>query len=344
MAITETQIYALAAAKQTAKGTPATQPTKRFIQVGGDVPVAVDTGTENYSDLDKFGDATDWINSVLGRGQPGLEADSDGLAYIMWLFNGAETVTANATNATLKDHVAVPAQNTGFYSTWWKRVGQNNVQRIRHDDCRISQVQLEGSTANKAVRVTPDVISLDPQKNLTADPTWPSQPAGSTVLIYTEAAGTFKVDTVTVRGHTQFTLVLNEDLAPVFTDDTVPYDVRRGQPVATLAITIQADADGQAQFNKLLYGTATPINAQAPSKRVSNLGAYEFNMLKLDGAGVLQGGLKAEVFGVRWNLPDYPGPSPDGGDATLALAGSMRKVAGTSWKTTVTNGVVAYTT
>lgn len=341
---TETQIYALAAGKQVAKGTALAAPTRRFIQVGGDFNVPQDLGSENFSDLSKFGDSTDWVNSVLGRGNPSLQADFNNLAWLFYMFTGSETVAANATVPALKDHVAIDQAGSGFYSTWWKRVGQSTIDRKRFIDCLISSIQLEASSANKALRVTPDIISLDPAENLASDPTWPSLPTTDKVLLYTEASGTFKIDTVTIRGHSQFTVTINEDLQADFTDDTVPYEVRRGNPTAQIACTIRADADGLAQVNKLLYGTTTPSAGQKPQKRVPAIGAYEFNMTKLDASATLIGGFKFEMPGVRWQLPDYPGPNPDGGEPTLAMAGSMRKVSGQpAWRTTVTNGEVAYT-
>lgn len=342
----ETNIYALAAAKQTAKGTAATAPTKRLLQVAGDFDTAQDLGNESWSNLGKYSGNTDWVNSVLGTGTPGVEADLDGLAYLMWLFSGSETVTTNVVTATLKDHVVIPSNTPGPYSTWWKTIGLTAPKRERFDDCRIGQVQLEGSTANKAIRVTPTVMALDPAKNLAADPTWPALPDPKTVLLFTEAAGAFMIDGVVIRGHSQFTVVLNENIGAKFTDDTVPYDVQRqGEPVATIAVTIEADAAGTAQYNKLLYGTATPTAGQAPMRRVPALGAYQFTMNKVDTDGTtILGGFRFEMPGVRWTKPDYPGPQPGGGDATLALAGSMRLVSGQpEWRTTVTNGLAAYT-
>jgi len=302
--VVEANIYALGVAKQSAAGTPIAAPTKRLIQVAGDFQSPQDLGSENYSDLGQWGTSTDWVNSVQGNGNPGLEADLDGLAYLLWLFNGAETVAANADEATLNDHTTIPAVGNGFLSTWHSRVGQSVVRRSQWADCYISQLQLEASTANKAMRMTPSIISLDPARVLAADPTWPALPAQDKVLIYTEAEGTFKIDDVTIRGHSQFTVVMNKDLQVIFTDSIVPYEVRRGTPAVTIACTIQADAAGVAQFYKLLYGTATPSAGQKPQPRVPALGSYEFVMEKRDPTtDDLLGGYSFEYFRRAHDLP-----------------------------------------
>jgi hypothetical protein len=73
----ETNIYRVWAAKQSAKGTPATVPTRSFKQVAGTVVAAVDSGTENFSDGTSFGDTTTWLNSITGTGSPGMEGTTD---------------------------------------------------------------------------------------------------------------------------------------------------------------------------------------------------------------------------------------------------------------------------
>jgi hypothetical protein len=346
MPVVEANIYALAAARQLVAGTPTAQPSKRFIQVAGDFQSPQDLGSENFSDLTIWGDQTDWVNSVQGNGNPGLEADTDGLAWLLKTFTGSETVTVNPTTATLNDHVTVPGSSNGDLSTWWFRLGDTVIRRGRYSDCYLNQMQIEGSTANTAGRVSPTIISLDPANHQAADPTWPTMPLTKNVLIYTEAVGTFKIDTVTIRGHSQFTITMNKDLQVIFTDDIVPFEVRRGTPAVNIAVTIQADAAGLAQFNKLLYGTATPANNAKPQKRVPGLGAYEFIMTKNDpDTGLHIGGYKFEMAGVRWQLPDFPGANPDGGDANLALAGSGRIVGvNPMYRHTVTNANPTYTT
>lgn len=96
----ETNLYRCWLAKQTAKGTPVAtgSMTKSPKLVAGSVVTNVDSGTENFSDGTQFGDTLTWLNSIAGSGQPGLQGDSDILAYLLWLFHGAETVSPAGTN------------------------------------------------------------------------------------------------------------------------------------------------------------------------------------------------------------------------------------------------------
>jgi hypothetical protein len=97
----ETNIYRVWAAKQSAKGTPATVPTRSFKQVAGAVVTAVDTGSENFSDGTSFGDTTTWLNSITGTGSPGIEGTTDETAWLLWMFHGTETITVTGTNAVM---------------------------------------------------------------------------------------------------------------------------------------------------------------------------------------------------------------------------------------------------
>lgn len=98
MPLLETNLYRIWGAKQSAKGVPATVATKSFKQVAGSVVTNIEAGSENFSDGTQFGDVTQWLNSVSSAGTPGLEAGSDELAWLLWIFHGAETVSPAGTN------------------------------------------------------------------------------------------------------------------------------------------------------------------------------------------------------------------------------------------------------
>lgn len=341
---TELNVYRTQAAKQTAKGSAAAAPTKAFRTVTGGIAVNRDQGSENVSDgATMFPDIVDWVNSVSGQGTLGIQLTPAESAYLMWLFIGAETVTANAERATYNDHVTQPGATPPFYSTWWDKEGLSLIQRLKHADCLVTQMQFEGSTANKALRVSPQVISLDPAQYLTADPTWATMPIADKVMLFTEAASTFTVDGTVFRGQSQFTVVLNRAGTPVYTDSITPYEVQFGTPEATVAGTFQADADSQALWNKQLYGTATPSNLAKPVATLPALGSYSFEAKK-GATTTLTGRFKFEAAGVRWAIPEWPGPNPDGGNPTLTFNGGMRlSGANPLWKVTLTDLDPAFT-
>lgn len=343
MALQELQVYGLWAGKQTAKGTKNAAPTRRFKQVAGAFSTNREDGSETWSDGTMFPDTQDWVNTLAGNGAPGIESTPDELSWILWAFMGGETTTAVTGPPAKTKHTAVPLPGLGHWTTWVTRQGSSVIDRLSYNDCQIGQVQLEGSTANKAVRVTPTVISLDPAEQLAADPA-ATMPLDQTFL-YTDGTGAFTLDGTVIRGHSQFTIVMNKDLQPVYSDDVTIYDLAIGAAVTTVAVTMYFDADGRAMWNKLLYGTATPATAAKPRHGLSPMGAYTFTLTQRDRAGVLTGDkLVVTVPSVNWALPNAPDPNAGGGAGELALAGAMRKTSGQpDWTIAIDNDAAAFT-
>lgn len=341
----EPNIYGLWAGKQTAKGTPNNAPGRRYVQVGGNFGVTRDDGSENYSDLSKYGASTDWINSVTGSGEPALEATPTELAHLLWLFHGSENVQAVTGPPAVQRHRFTPQPGRGHWSTFVRRIGQSVVQRHSFADCLVSRVQIEGSTGQKALRVTPRILSLDPGAIVASDPaaTMPTEKA----LLYTDGTSSFTIDGVAIRGHSAFTFVADEDLSVVYADDVVAHDIVQGNAQATIATTLYFDADGLARWNNLVYGTPTPATGAKPSKRVAPLGSYSFDLVQKDAAGADTGlRFTLTIPGVKWAVPDSPGPNPDGGAVEVTLNGAMRPVAGQEPYTLdvyTPNSVVAFT-
>lgn len=324
MPIMEVNRYGLWVGKQTAKGTPNTTPSKRLVQVGGDFNMPRDDGSANYSDLTKYGATTDWVNSLLGNGAPAIEATPTELAYLLWLFHGAETVTAVTGPPTAQKHTFLPQSAMGSYFTAFVRVGQSIIRRHQYNDCVITQMVMEGSTTNKAVRVTPTILSLDPGVIYATDPvaTLPTDAP----FLYTDGTSSFTIDSVAFAGQSSFTLTVNDAWSPVFGDDTVPFEIVQGTPQVGLAVNLYFDTLGLAQFNKLVYGTASPTAGTKPLKTIPALGAYSFYLKQRTPGGVALNGreFKLTIPGVKWQVPDAPGPNPDGGASEVTLTGQMR--------------------
>jgi hypothetical protein len=339
----ESNLYALWGAKQTAKGTPATEPKKRFVQVAGDISTNREDGAENFSNLDRFGDMTDFVNTIAGEGSPGFEAMPTETAWLCWVFFGADTVTGSADPWK---HLFTPQTNGGFFATFWKRVGGSVVQREKFNDCKLGQLVMEGSSGQKVIRIAPAIFSLDPGEIFTADPTPAVEMTTEDPFLWTEGSGTFAVNGVTLRGSSQFTATWDEGLSPYYGDDVVPVDLITSNANISLGTTILVDSAGQQEYNKRIYGTATPTTGTKPLHTPENLGSYGFTLTKKNAAGVLTPSRKMEVAfpGVKW-APDLSiPPSPDGGPVELSLAGSMRKVgAEPGSKITIECGNAAFT-
>jgi hypothetical protein len=323
----EQDVYALWGARNTggAKGSPIAEAsmTRRFIQIGGDFNVAKDQGSQPYSDLSKYGSQVDWVNSVLGQGEPVIETTPTELAWLLWMFHGAETVTAIPGPPAQSKHQFKPSIGRGWYGTFYRRVGQTVVQRHRYNDCIITRLQIEGSTGQKDVRVTPRILSLDPAEKRDTDPTL-VMPTDRPFL-YTDGVGSFTIDGTVFAGQSQFTLVVDDDIGTTFGDDVVPFELLTGNAVVTIGATVKVDSNALARWNTLVYGSAAPAAGTKPSKNVSALGSYLFSLKQRDAAGALNGRqFDLNIPGVRWAIPDAPGPNPEGGDAEIALAGAMR--------------------
>lgn len=345
----ESNLYGLWVGRQTAKGTENTAPSRRLIQVGGDLGISRDDGSEQWSDLNKYGGRTDWINSLTGGGSPALEGTPTELAYLLWLAHGGEVVTSVVGPPTAQKHTFTPAITQGFYHTWVKRIGSSTVQRQSFIDSLITGFSIEGSTANKALRFTPTVLSLDPGKVVASDPA-AALPTGDDLrpFLYTEATGTFTIDSVVVAGQSQFTFTVNEDKTPVYGDDAVPYDLVSGSPSATIGATVVFDAVGLARYNQLVYGTTAPAANTKPIRNLPALGSYSAYFKQKDATGALTGReFKLTIPGVKWAVPDAPGANPGGGNTEIALAGEMRPLGGASQPYTIdvntANAVVAFT-
>lgn len=323
----ESNLYALWAAKQTAKGSPVagSASTKRFRQVAGDLAPNREDGSEGFSDMDRFGNMTDFVNTLSGEGSPGIQATPTEAAWLCWIFFGADTVTGAADPWK---HVFTPQTNGGFWATFWKRVGGSVARKDKFNDCRIGQMVMEASTGQKVLRLTPSILCLDPGEVYTEDPATAMPAEGP--FLWTEGVGTFKLNGVVLKGSSQFTATWDEGLSPYYGDDVVAVDLIVGNANITLGTTILVDEEGHKEYNKRIYNTATPVAGTKPIKVPEALGSYEFKLTRKDAAGTLVPArtLQVEFPGVKW-APDLAiPPSPDGGPVELSLGGGMRKVAG----------------
>jgi len=308
-------------AAQTGKGTGgAIASAKQIKKVGGDLNVNRDDGSENYSDGARFGDASDFVQSIIGNGAPVAQGTADMAGYLAWLICGSEVVTGAADPYT---HVATPAESGGLWSKWWKKVGQNvGPLRQEFSDCRLTSLRVEGSSANKIVKLTPTFISLLSGKVFTTDPV--GAVLAEQPLLYTEGIGRFAIDGTVYTGHSSFAIVINDNVAPWYGDDVLPNDITFG--IATVAIegvTLLVNTQGLSRYNQQIYGSPTPTVGAEPLKTIPALGSYTVDLQR---GSTRQ--LKIEVPGLKWSPDLAIAGNPDGGPVEIALAGQARKVTG----------------
>lgn len=341
----ERNVHALWAAKQTAKGTPATAATKRFSQVGGSIEIVRDDNTELVSDLDRFGDAVDYVNTLNGTGSPVIEAQVTETAYLYWLFCGQETFTAQVAGTSPAKHLLQPGTNTGFWTTWWKRVGLTNVWRQQYNDTKVTGIAFAANSQDKIAKVTPTLWSLDPGVLFSADPT-PAALDPVDPMLFTEVAGTITIDGTAYSGISGYSVTVNDNQQPWYGDGVTAYDVIPGQAEVTVEnVTVLLDATTAAIYNMQVYGTASPAAGAKPTKTLPATGS--FSALLSRGAGDTRISIRHDVAGVKWTPTPAIEPSTGGGPVEIQLSGAMRKVAGQpAFKVTVETGATdnsAYT-
>jgi hypothetical protein len=335
--LVESKIYGLWIAKQAKRGEAAGAAIKRLRQVTGNVKVDRSDGREKFGNDDRFGDAQHFVDSIIGSGDPGIQAQPGILAYLLYLFAGQETVEAGAgEEAGVETHIATPAAAGGFWTTIWKKVGVNDVVREKSADCKIGQIVLEGSTGQKVVRVTPSIMSLDPGEKVAADPVKAFD--NEDAFLYTEGESAFKINAAAVRAQSQFQITINENLEPVYTDSVVPLELVGGEPEVTAALTLALNTDGLKIYNREVFGSEEPAPGTKPLKALAPIGAYEFTLKKS-----VQRSFKLELPGMKWTPDVAVEPNPAGGLTEVSLAGELKRVAGQpAWKSTIKNADVAY--
>jgi hypothetical protein len=321
----EANVESVWIAKQPAgRGTPAAAPAtnanaKKLRKVGGGISPTSAHGSENYADGKRFQSAADFIDSIVGNGAPVAQMGPGDGAYITYLMCGSETTAAAV--ATVVPHTIVPGLSS-FWFTVWKRVGTSLIVRQKFTDCRMTSLRIEGSSANKVVKLTPTFFSLDAGETFTTDPTTAVDP--DLPFLYTEAEGTFTIDGTVIRGHSSFAVVLNDNLATWQGDSVYMQDVTTGAGTVTVEnITLLVDAAGKDQYDKIIYGQTSPPTGTKPQKSVY-YGAYSFELKRGVAAASSFRNFKVELAMVHWTPDVAIDGNPDGGAVELTLAADAR--------------------
>lgn len=334
----ESQVYALWGAPQSAQGTPAepdaagASGVQRFAQVGGDIDLNRDDGSENRSDLTRYGGYVDFINSVIGQGSPVIQAQANQLAWLNWAFFGTSgtAFTAKAVGSAPPKYVFTPGDTLGHWSTWWKRVGLSTKVRQKFNDTRITAMRYEGSTANKVVKVTPTLLSIDPGEvyDDTVGFEEPTVAMGTQdPFLFTEAHGAIVIDGVTYEGSSQFAIVCDDGITPYYGDTSTPYALVTGNAAINLeGVTLLLDDTSYERYCSQIYGDPTPAAGSKPLRTVPALGSYVITFTR--GSGDTRLSFKIEIPGVKFSPDMAIAPNPDGGAIEFAMAGQERPVAG----------------
>lgn len=262
----------------------------------------------------------------------------------------AVTIT-NTTPGVRGKHTFNPSATQGHWATFVRSVGTSVVQRHSQVDCLIGGFTIESSQAQKDMRITPNLLSLNPFKTIAADPA-ATLPSGvdARPFIWQEAQGTLTLGTglssTVVNGQSAMTFTVNEDRSPAYGDDVVPYDFAVGTPTVAISVTIIFDAVGLARWNELVYGSAAPATGSTPLRGLPSAGSWSGDWKQKDGqANVTGNEFKLTLPSINWDVPEAPAPNPAGGLAEVTLGGTLAPSAATPYTIEVWNSDnAAYTT
>jgi len=244
----------------------------------------------------------------------------------------AVTIT-NTTPGVRGKHTFTPQSTQGHWTTFVRSVGTSVVQRHSQVDCLIGGWTIESSQAQKDMRITPNLLALNPFKIVASDPV-AALPTGvdARPFIWQEAQGTLTLgtgsSTAVVNGQSAMTWTVNEDRSPAYGDDVIPYDFAVGTPTVALSLTMIFDAVGLARWNELVYGTATPATGATPIKGLPSAGSWTGDWKQKGSAGNVTGNeFKLTMPAINWDVPEAPAPNPAGGLAEITLGGTLAPTA-----------------
>ena len=200
-------------------------------------------------------------------------------------------------------------------------------------DCLIGGFTIESSQAQKDMRITPNLLSLNPYKIVATDPA-AALPTGADArpFFYTEAQNTITLGTgassTVINGASAVSLTVNEDRSPAYGDDTVPYDFAVGTPSVAVSLTFIFDGVGLARWNELVYGTASPATGATPLRGLPAAGSLTADWKQksnaADGSTFLTGNeVKITLPSLNWDVPPAPAPNPGGGLAEITIGGTL---------------------
>lgn len=294
---------------------------------GGSVSTNLNAGVTRWPQYSqRFWGAVRYVDSLTGAGELTCVGHPSNIGRLLrWMLGGTDTVSG----AGPYTHTLATAAASQWL-TIVRKVGVNEgtgagAPRIeRYNDCRMTQLVIQGSTADKTVTITPTFIVADPAETRTTSPaaTIPVERP----FVYTDGTGAFKFSTNTGTAvvnpdTTSFTLTISEPQNPAPGDGIVPLGFTPGEATVTWAIEATAATAALTEYNRLIYGSATPFAAPGakPSTALPSAGSVDID-LSYGSAGALRS-LSLASSTVQFTPSGELPTSNDGQHATITFTG-----------------------
>jgi hypothetical protein len=322
----ESSAFALWAGKQTARGTPVATADKLLRQTDGGFGINRAFGNEQYGDGARFSNAVDFTDTVVGGGEPVIQAQPGAGAWLVAQTLGTDTLTGAGPTYT---HTLTPANAGGRWLTVWKKVGVAvGPVRQKHNDTRVSQLALTCGAGQKVLHLTPTFMSVDPGEVFTSDPVKTDDDASNATdypFIWTEATALWNIDgggAGAIADVNELNLTINDNLDAWYGDDIRPATIVPGRGVVTMSLTLGVTDQVLPKFNLVHYGTASPTAGTKPVKTIYS-GSLDVTFTR-GSAGTLRS-WRLEVFKINYSPSDLNiEGAADGGALTIGLAGEAR--------------------
>lgn len=333
----ESSAYSLWLAKQTARGSVAATADKKLRWVEGGLDIVREFGNENYGDGERFSNATDFTNTVMGSGDPGIQGQPDTAAWLIAQCLGTDTLSG-PDGSGIYTHTLTPANAGGRWLTAWKKVGVAvGPVKTKFVDCRMGQLVIAASAGSKVLRLTPSIISISPEVGPVSDPV--KAEGTEDALLWTECTGTFNIDGLgagVIADIASMEITINDNLAAWYGDDVKPSLIVPGRGVIVVAYTLALTDVTLPQYNKVHYGTGSPAAGTAPTKAIYS-GSLDFKFTR--GAAATLRELQFTIPKINYSPGLAVSGQADGGVIELPMAGEARKSGASAMMTVVGKNV-----
>lgn len=266
----ESGIGTLNYGKQSAKGTIATAATttvgyNRPKWAGGGLGAKKTNGSEEYVDGQRFGSPavfTDKVGADVGTLTIQAQPENAGLFAAQVL--GSDTVTGASDPYT---HTITSSGTSGAWGTWWQKTGSAiGPEREVYYDSKIAKWTLDCSSAQKPMHYDLDVVALVAAQVYTSDAAKTED--ATDPFYWTEVTGAVTFDSQVLSECNGEMLTVDTKIQSYWGDDIAPNQLVEGKGEITRTIkTITTDTT-LAEYQKAIYGTASPSAGTKPVKTV----------------------------------------------------------------------------